>query len=118
MSILLVSFGGILGALLRYFILNGQFFSSFWCIILINAIGSLMIGCFIPYVGSKLWVFAAIGFCGAFTTFSTFSYEVVQYITNNQFNYAFKYVFLMNSIAILCCWLGYKLVRFFLDGST
>ena len=107
----LVSLGGMAGALARYLIVYHAFMSSFYVIILINAIGSLIIGCLIPSVGSKLWVLIAIGFCGAFTTFSTYSLDTVRLIIDGHIQQAVGYVFLMNIISICFCWVGVKIVN-------
>jgi len=56
--------------------------------LMVNIIGSLLIG-FIMHAGintdiipRSLRVMIAIGFLGAFTTFSTFSYETVRFLEN------------------------------------
>ena len=80
MEAVLVSIGGALGAVLRYAI--GQWLgrTSFpWATLLVNAVGSGILGAIVFGVddtGTILLV--SVGFCGALTTFSSFSFETVR----------------------------------------
>ncbi|MGE7903877.1 fluoride efflux transporter FluC [Peribacillus sp. NPDC094092] len=82
-SIFAVGFGGAAGAILRYcVILNaGHSFFPFGTL-LINIVGSFLLGMINGYFATKKksLVFLALGsgFCGGFTTMSTFSQEVVE----------------------------------------
>jgi CrcB protein len=90
MQIIYISIAGVLGTLSRYGLST---FTQRLCgasfpfgTLVVNVLGSLAIG-FIMQLGlstdiipRSLRIAAAIGFMGAFTTFSTFSYETVGYI--------------------------------------
>jgi CrcB protein len=89
-QILYVSIAGVLGTLSRYGLstftqrLTGAGFP--YGTLLVNLLGSFAIG-FIMQLGlstdvipRSLRIAASIGFMGAFTTFSAFSYETVTYI--------------------------------------
>ncbi|MDQ0879779.1 CrcB family protein [Peribacillus sp. V2I11] len=82
-SIFAVGFGGAAGAILRYCVIltaAGHSFFPFGTL-LINIVGSFLLGMINGYFASekKSLVFLALGsgFCGGFTTMSTFSQEVV-----------------------------------------
>ncbi|WHY98981.1 fluoride efflux transporter FluC [Peribacillus simplex] len=81
-SIFAVGFGGAVGAILRYCVIltAGHSFFPFGTL-LINIVGSFLLGMINGYFASKKksLVFLALGsgFCGGFTTMSTFSQEVV-----------------------------------------
>ncbi|MFE5427859.1 MULTISPECIES: CrcB family protein [Bacillaceae] len=81
-SIFAVGFGGAAGAILRYCVIltAGHSFFPFGTL-LINIVGSFLLGMINGYFASKKrsLVFLALGsgFCGGFTTMSTFSQEVV-----------------------------------------
>lgn len=76
----LISVGGALGAVFRYSV--GQLLrrTSFpWATLLVNAVGTAILGAVvfgIEDTGTSLLV--GVGFCGALTTFSSFSFETVR----------------------------------------
>ncbi len=80
----LVFLGGGLGSLVRYTIskaLNGQFQHFFLGTFAVNILGCFLIGLILGisakgnYLSENQVLFLATGFCGGFTTFSTFAYE-------------------------------------------
>ena len=102
-AILVISLGGILGANTRYFVslyvaerLGTAFpFGTF----LINVTGSLIIGFFLTLISERysvdpLWrLFFATGFLGAYTTFSSYTFEAAQLIREGSYVPAFVYLF-------------------------
>lgn len=79
MEALLISIGGAVGAVSRYLV--GQLLGkpSFpWATLVVNALGSFILGLVLFGEGnSTLQFLVAVGFCGAFTTFSSFSFQTV-----------------------------------------
>ena len=79
MEALLISIGGAVGAVSRYLV--GQLLgkTSFpWATLVVNALGSFILGIVLFSDGtSTLQLLVAVGFCGAFTTFSSFSFQTV-----------------------------------------
>ncbi|MFC7058881.1 fluoride efflux transporter CrcB [Halovenus salina] len=75
---LLVGIGGVLGAWARY-LLGQQVNTDRLDTLAVNVLGSFALGLLlgVPETHPVFSVFA-VGFCGAFTTFSTFAVETVQ----------------------------------------
>jgi CrcB protein len=83
--VLLVSVGAVLGANARYWL--GMLFlrsvpATFpWATLTVNVSGSLLLGGFVGFAARRMpdpgWTLViAVGFCGAYTTFSTFGNEL------------------------------------------
>lgn len=88
-SFLYVAIGGALGAMLRYLIAKKteKSFIGTW---FVNITGSLLLAiCYRLYMTGILteamWLFAGTGFCGAFTTFSTFGSEMIQLLITHHY---------------------------------
>ena len=72
----IVGIGGAFGAMGRHAV--GLRIEGRRSVVVVNALGSFVLGVVIAApIGSKLALFAAIGFCGAFTTFSSVTVETV-----------------------------------------
>jgi CrcB protein len=76
--LLLVGVGGVLGALSRH-LLGERIDARTIDTLAVNVLGSFALGALVtaPVDDSVLLVFGT-GFCGAFTTFSTFAFETVR----------------------------------------
>ena len=112
---MLVATGGALGAVLRYLltnISNSIFASSIYGTISVNILGSFLIGYFIKSNAvnnlSENFVkfFLIIGLLGSFTTFSTFSYEVLDLINSKKYFTSFTYIFISVFMCILSAYVG------------
>lgn len=102
-EIVLVFLGGGLGSLTRYSIglvverFHIRFLSLPLQTLLSNLLGCFIIGLLIGYLSrypnNLMRMFAVVGFCGGFTTFSTFSLETVNLMRENAWSAALLYIF-------------------------
>ena len=117
-NLILVAFGGAVGAVLRYLLTNISktlFVSSIYGTISVNIVGSFLIGYFITSgIGNKLSdnfikFFLIIGLLGSFTTFSAFSYEVLDLINSKKYVTSISYIFISIFVCIMSAYLGTQL---------
>ncbi len=110
---LLVGTGGFIGAILRYGVgdlLNEPRLP--YGTLAVNIIGSFLLGVIMFSSLSKLdlsteWkVFLGIGIMGAFTTMSTFSYEILNFFENGDTMKAATYVTITIVVCIFAVYLG------------
>jgi CrcB protein len=76
--LLLVGGGGVAGALARH-LLGERIETRIVDTLAVNVLGSLLLGVLLAApVGGSVLLLVGTGFCGAFTTFSTFAFETVR----------------------------------------
>ena len=118
---MLVATGGALGAALRYLLANiikSFFISSIYGTVSVNIIGSFLIGYLISsdiknnLSENFINFFLIIGLLGSFTTFSAFSYEVLDLINSKKYVTSLAYIFISIFICILSAYLGTLLNKF------
>ena len=108
-NILIVGTGGALGSIARYLItclFTHLAICSEWAILLVNIIGSFIIGLLIPASHNTLYLLLAVGFCGGFTTFSTFSVQAFQMLQSGQRLASLIYILASVLISIAFVFLG------------
>ena len=97
---LLVFLGGGLGSVLRYFIskrLNNLHFP--FGTLTVNILGSFLLGLVLGFIlrnenlSQPFHLLFAIGFCGGFTTFSTFALENQVFLKSGEYFSFFLYTF-------------------------
>ena len=108
-SLLLVGAGGALGSVARYAV--SMLFTHFaicshWATLVVNVIGSFLIGFAIPLLSNSACLFAVVGFCGGFTTFSTFSSQALQLFQAGERLTAAAYVAASLVVSVLMVLLG------------
>ena len=91
---LVISLGAIFGANARYFLsryaakILGPVFP--YGTLIINILGSLIVGFFVIWTTERVLVnprwrlLVVVGFCGAFTTFSSYAFETMAYFEQGQ----------------------------------
>ena len=121
MEYIVISIGGILGANARFWLANwaaqrlGATFP--YGTFIINMSGAFMLGLFMAFLEERTFVsanyrlFFATGFCGAYTTFSTFTYESLRLFQDGSFLLAFTNLFGSIVIGMLAVFLGFVLGR-------
>lgn len=76
MTVLLIALGAALGAPAR--LLVSRAIAGVRGTLVVNVLGSLLLGVLAGRTAGASYALLGIGFCGAFTTYSTFAVEAVQ----------------------------------------
>ncbi len=124
---LAIAAGGALGAVAR-FAMSHQVYQWFgrefaWGTLSVNVVGSLIMGFLAVLLVDKLgasseWrAFVMVGFLGAFTTFSTFSFETLQYIQTGELTKALLNIMINVLACLLAVWAGVVAGRYVLASS-
>ena len=120
LQILLVGLGGFLGSILRfliYILINRHVSTLFpFGTFAVNIVGSLVIGILyglwirevMDDTASRLWI---TGFCGGFTTFSTFSSDIFTLVNHGQMATVLLYAGASVVLGFLAAYLGMSIVK-------
>ena len=117
MKIVLIAVAGAAGALTRYGIATAIGVRSFpWATLAINITGSFVLGMLLTASIQRGWpentvIPLSVGFLGAYTTFSTFSYETFTLGRADRFVSAALYVAVSVAGGVLAACAGYLLAK-------
>lgn len=121
-QLLLVFIGGGAGSVLRYFIgkaLNSSQTGIPYGTFAANILGSLLIGIILGLAAKNETItqnhtlLLATGFCGGFTTFSTFAYENHVFLKSGDFTSFALYTIASFIIGFLAVFAGIYIVNYF-----
>ncbi|MGH7581410.1 MAG: fluoride efflux transporter CrcB [Gemmatimonadales bacterium] len=89
--------------------------------LVVNLTGSFLLGLFLRYaletptLSPELRAFLTIGFCGGYTTFSTFSYETLALLEDGEWTRAGLYAGFSVALALVATLLGFLVARGVID---
>ena len=120
-EVLIVSLGAIVGANSRYLLsryaakLMGPVFP--YGTLTINLSGSFIVGFFIVWTSERVFIdprwrlLVVVGFCGSFTTFSSYAYESMAYFEQGQWLLMWSNILSNNVLCLLAVLAGIALAR-------
>jgi CrcB protein len=120
-NFILVSLGAIVGANLRYILSRyaakvlGPVFP--YGTLIINILGSFIVGWFMIWTTERVLVdprwrlLIVIGFCGGFTTFSSYAFESMAYFEQGQWGLMATNILSNNLLCLLAAVAGMALAR-------
>ena len=121
MAYLWIALGAVVGASARYFLsgfIAKVFPSSFpYGTLIINITGSLLLGCFLAWTSERVLIdprwrlLIAIGFCGSYTTFSSYAFETFALVEQGQWLLMGLNVIASNMLCLVSVLTGVALAR-------
>lgn len=118
---LLVGVGGFLGSISRFFVaqtMQKMLQTTFpYGTLTINIVGSFILGViygvgeYFNWLTPNVRLLLAVGFCGGFTTFSTFAYENITLLRDSQYFGFFLYLSVSIIAGLFAAWLGFVTIK-------
>lgn len=119
--ILLVGAGGFAGSVARFLsqqLIAHYYPSSFpWGTLFVNIVGCFIIGVIYAFgekgnlLSPEMRLLLATGFCGGFTTFSSFAYDNISLMRDGELLYTFLYIAASIIIGFLAAYIGVFIVK-------
>ena len=121
LEVLIVSLGAVVGANARYLLsryaakLMGPVFP--YGTLIINISGSFVVGFFIVWTSERVFIdprwrlLVVVGFCGSFTTFSSYAYESMAYFEQGQWLLMWTNILSNNLLCLLGVLAGIALAK-------
>jgi len=123
-NILIIGAGGFIGSVLRYLtqVASGKILSLSFPVgtFIVNILGCFIIGVVYALsekgnlLNAEMRLFLAVGFCGGFTTFSTFSNDNLILLKDSQLAFLFFNIFGSVILGVAAVYLGIIAVKTFL----
>jgi len=120
-AIILVGVGGGIGSIFRYLttVVAAKYFNAAFSIatFIANILGCLIIGLLLGFferhqlANPDLKYLFVTGFCGGYTTFSTFAAENINLFQSENSLTAFAYIAASVIVGLLAVWIGLTLTR-------
>lgn len=120
-DVVLISIGAVIGANLRYavnrFALKYLSASVPYGTLIVNVSGSLVLGFFLAWTTDRvlaspqLRALVAVGFCGAYTTYSSYGFETVALLEQGHYGLATANFLANNVLSLLAVVAGMALAR-------
>jgi CrcB protein len=119
-QLVLIFLGGGLGSVFRYLtsLLTAKYYESIFPLatFITNVLGCFMIGLLIGYLGQSpnnqnLRLLFITGFCGGYTTFSTFASENINLLQTGQYLTLISYTIASVLVGLVAVWLGLMLTK-------
>lgn len=88
-----------------------------WGTVVANVSGSLLIGVLMarlaaaPAESVRAQAFWVIGFCGGYTTFSSFSWQTLEQLHRGEVGTALLHVAASVTLCLLATWIGWRIAR-------
>ena len=123
LNFIAISLGAIVGANARYILsryaarLIGPVFP--YGTLIINVVGSFIVGLFLVWTSERVLIdprwrlLVVIGFCGGFTTFSSYAFETMAYFEQGQWWLMTANMIANNVLSLLAAAAGMALARAF-----
>ena len=120
--ILSIAFGGAIGAVSRYMLssaiqnISGNSFP--YGMLLCNILGSMILGILYDSLSKgslfsdNIKLFIQVGILGSFTTFSAFSFETIDLLTNNKLLLSLMYIILSLVLCLIAAYVGLNINKF------
>jgi fluoride exporter len=117
MLLLAIALGGAIGSVTRFMVgvwVQPEIGATIpWGTLVVNATGSLLLGFFMRWfeisaVPEGWRAFLTVGFCGGYTTFSTFGFETARLAQNGHWTRAGTYIGTSVFLSVLGVLLGFR----------